>query len=67
MRMTVGSGGFTGIAILDFILLGAAVGAGVQILVSLLGGRVPGNGVIMAAGAGAILGAMFHIFRSGIL
>ena len=67
MRMTAGSSGLTGFPLVDFLLLGALAGAGVQILVSLLGGKVPGNGVLLAAGGGALLGVMFYIFRGGIV
>lgn len=57
----------TGNELLDFLVFGAGAGVGLQVLASILTGRVPGDGILLAAGGGAILGVMFFIFRGGII
>jgi len=54
-------------AISDFVIVGAMVGAGGYIGFNILTGSIPGlGGLILPAGAGAVLGAMLYIFNSGM-
>ena len=52
---------------IDFVLMGTGIGVGGYIVMKVFTGSVPGVGGMLGPGAaGAVLGAMFYIFRSGV-
>lgn len=65
MRYSLNSG-LTGSPLLDFILMGVAFGAGAHALMSILGGKIPGPGMIPAAIAGGIVASILFVFKSGM-
>ncbi len=58
---------FAGATVFDMMLYGAALGVAARFLFSILQGQLPGDGILPAVAVGALMGAMFHIFKSGIV
>ena len=53
---------------LNMLIMGAALGAGGAFVFDILRGKLPGIvGLVPAAGVGALLGAMFYVFRTGVV
>lgn len=65
MRYTLG-GGFTGSEFLDFLIAGILLGAAAQAVASVLGGKVPGPGLIFAGMGGGIVATILFVFKSGM-
>lgn len=66
MRYQVGATTITGAPFLDAILLGIILGVFAQGIISVLGGRLPGPGLLIAGVAGGLIGAVVFLFRSGL-
>lgn len=49
----------------EFMVMGALIGAGFQVLASMARGEVPGPELFMPAAAGAIISMMIFFFYSG--
>ena len=65
MRYSIG-GGFTGSEFLDFLIAGIILGAVAQGVISALGGKMPGPGMIIAGVAGGIVAVIIFVFKSGM-
>lgn len=56
----------TGTPFFDMIILGAGVGFAAHAAAAIMQARLPGEGALGWLLGGGVLGAMFHIFQSGL-
>lgn len=66
MRYQVGNFSLTGAPFLDTILLGILIGAAAQGIISALGGKMPGPGMVFAGVAGGLIGVAVYLFQSAL-
>ena len=65
MRYTIG-GSVTGSEFLDFLVAGVVLAAVAQGAISVLGGKIPGPGLVFAGVGGAIVATILFVFKSGL-
>ena len=56
----------TGTPFFDTIILGVGAGFAAHVAAAIMQGRLPGEGMMAWIIVGGVLGAMFHVFQSGL-